>query len=419
MYSRTVAREEAEVYVDPDGNITVAAHDVQQRLQNRQGSYRLVPSPPDLVILRRVSSMHAGSRVLLAGEIVDRGSVMEMLQFITQSNWTGEFLVVDADSRRSILFDSGSVILATSNAPAERLGEVLYKHGALTRAQFDEALKLMGPTRRLGDIVVQKGWIKPNDLYGMLQKQVQEIFFSVLALPQGTFLFARGIDAAAVPVRVNLSAAALLMEGVQRIDEWAYFREKIPDNTVVPMSVAGKDAGGDRGAERLLNSIDGHRSLEELSRVTGLGEFEATRCLYALLQRGAAQLRKQPTAESELMLQLEGFNAVLRDVHHTVDAAGVGAEARTTLGMFLQGGGAFDVLLSNAGPLDDGTFEPNIVLGNLNQLQTDDPVRVVQQAMHDYVSFALFAAGSVLRREEHQSLARRVQEQLSALRTKA
>jgi hypothetical protein len=42
---------------------------------------------------------------------------------------------------------------------------------------------------------------------------------------------------------------------------------------------------------------------------------------------------------------------------------------------------------------------------------------VVQQALHDYVAFALFAAGSVLKREDHQSLARRVQDQLTQLRS--
>ena len=44
--------------------------------------------------------------------------------------------------------------------------------------------------------LVQKGWIKPNDLYAMLQKQVEEIFYNTLAMSKGTFLFARGIDAA-------------------------------------------------------------------------------------------------------------------------------------------------------------------------------------------------------------------------------
>lgn len=412
-----MVREEGDVYVDPDGTITVSGSRALMRLQNRQGEYTLVPSPPDLIILRRVSSTHPGSRVMLAGEIVERGTMLEILQFITQANWTGEFLAVDDDVQRSILFDSGTVILATSTAAAERLGEVLYKHGALTREQFEEALRLMGPGRRLGDIVVQKGWIKPNDLYAMLQKQVEEIFFNTLAMSRGTFLFARGIDAASIPVRVNLPAGGLLMEGVQRIDEWAYFREKIPDSSVVPVAIPGTDAGGDAMAARVLAAIDGKRTLEEIARVTGLGEFQATKALFALIQRGAAQIKKAPTAREDLLGQVEGFNQVLREIHRTVDAAGVGVEARATLSMFLQGGGAFDALFANAGPLDDGTFIPEILVNNLERLHTDDPSRVIHQALHDYVAFALFAAGSVLRREDHQALARRVQDQLTMLRT--
>lgn len=411
-----MAREEGDVTVDPDGTIIVHTSSAMARLQSRHGEYTLLPSPPDVIILRKQTSMQAGSRVLLAGEIVERGTLLEILQFVASANWTGELLVIDGDIRRSILFEGPSVILATSSAQSERLGEVLYKHGAITRAQFEEALRLMGPARRLGDIVVQKGWLKPNDLYAMLQKQVEEIFYNTLTMSKGTFLFARGIDAAAVPVRVNLPTSALLMEGVQRIDEWAYFREKIPDSSVVPIAVAGKDAGGDRAATRVLEAIDGQRTLEEIARVTGLGEFEATKALFALLQRGAAQVRRPPTARDTLVAQVEGFNAVLRDIHIAVDEAGVGEEARTTLSMFLQGGGAFDVLFADAGPLDDGTFRTAALVGNLERLHTDDPARVVQQALHDYVAFALFAAGSVLRREDHQQLARRVQEQLAILR---
>ena len=61
-------------------------------------------------------------------------------------------------------------------------------------------------------------------------------------------------------------------------------------------------------------------------------------------------------------------------------------------------------------------FDRTVLLTNLSRLHTDDPARVVQQALHDYVAFALFAAGSVLKREEHQLLARRVQMQMDGLR---
>lgn len=365
-------------------------------------------------MMRRMAASNA--RVVLSGTIVDRTTLLEMVQFIASSGWVGELVVMDGDLRRAMLLENGMIVLATSNSPSERLGEVLYRHGALSRAQFDEAMALLSNTRRLGDIVVQKGWIKPNDLFAMLQNQVREIVFNALAAQSGVFYFARGIDAASVPVRVTLSCNGLLMEAVQRIDEWAYFRERIPDASVIASAVPGKNGDGDPSAEKVLAALDGRRTLDEVARLVGLGEFEATKALFVLLQSGAAQLKKASSPREQLSEQLDGFNAVLLDIHRTVDGAGVGDGARTTLSMFLQGGGAFDVLFANAGPREDGTFDVATLMINLQRIHTDDPSRVVQQALHDYVAFALFAAGSVLRREDHQVLARRVQEQLNNIR---
>ncbi len=409
-----MAVEDADFVVGEDGSVALGRSEVASVLRPKAGVYQLLPSPPDMVLMRRMAA--TGSRVVLSGSIVDRSTLLEIVQFIATSGWVGELVVVDGETRRSMLLEGGMVVLATSNSPVERLGEVLYRHGALSRAQFEEAMSLLSPTRRLGDIVVQKGWIKPNDLYAMLQNQVREIVFNALAAQGGMFFFARGIDAASVPVRVTLSCNGLLMEAVQRIDEWAYFRERIPDSSVVASAVPGKNGDGDPSAERVLAVLDGRRTLDDVARVAGLGEFEATKALFVLLQSGAAQLKKASSPRAQLEEQLDGFNAVLFDIHHTVDAAGVGDGARATLSMFLQGGGAFDVLFANAGPREDGTFDTSTLLSNLQRVHTDDPSRVVQQALHDYVAFALFAAGSVLRREDHQVLARRVQEQLGAIR---
>lgn len=410
-----MAVEDADFVVGEDGSVALGRSEVASVLKRKVGVYQLLPSPPDMLLLRRVQA-HNTTQVVLSGTIVDRSTLLEIVQFIANSGWVGELIVLNGEVRRTILLESGMVVLATSNSPHERLGEVLYRHGALSRAQLDEAMSLISATRRLGDIVVQKGWIKPNDLYAMLQNQVREIVFNALALQSGMFFFARGIDAASVPVRVTLSCNALLMEAVQRIDEWTYFRERIPDATVVATAVLGKTADGDPAAEKVLAALDGQRTLEEVARITGLGEFEATKALFALLQSGAAQLKKAATPRAQLQEQIESFNGVLRDIHRTVDAAGVGDDARTTISMFLQGGGAFDVLFANAGPKEDGTFDTDTLIANLQHLHTDNPSHVVQQALHDYVAFALFAAGSVLRREDHQVLARRVQEQLAAIR---
>jgi hypothetical protein len=409
----SVSVDDADVVVGDDGSLANRRPEAHQALRSKAGFYNVLPSPAHTVFLKRADT---NLRLALAGEISDRGTLLEIVQFVASVGWVGELAVATSDVRRSILFDGATVLLATSTAPGERLGEVLYRHGAITRAQFDEAIKLISGSRRIGDIVVQKGWIKPNDLYGMLQKQVKEIFFNALSVASGFFYFARGIDAASLPVRVNLTTGALLMEGVQRIDEWAYFREKIADSSVVPQRVEGKQASGEPGVEKIWALIDGKRTLDELARISGLGEFESTKSLYAILQSGAAKLRQARSPKDLLEEQIDGFNSVLEDIHATVDGAGVGEGARTTLSMFLQGGGAFDVLLVNAGPRSEGSFDKAVLMTNLSRLHTDDPGRVVQQALHDYVAFALFAAGSVLKREEHQQLARRVQAQMDALR---
>ncbi|MDP3278153.1 MAG: DUF4388 domain-containing protein [Deltaproteobacteria bacterium] len=407
--------EDADVVVGEDASITPRTVAAATKLRGRAGFYRLISTPRDVLIFRRIdpSSSH---RMALSGEIIERSTLLEIVQFVANVGWTGELVVQGEDARRSIIFEGPTVLLASSNAPSERLGEVLFRHGALTRAQFDEAVRLVSPAQRLGDIIVRRGWMKPNDLYAMLQTQVREIFFNALSCDSGHFYFERGLDAATLPVRVNLACAGLLMEAVQRIDEWAYFREKIPNDDVIPMAILGRSADGDEQAARLLAAMDGRSRLVDLARVVGLGEFEAAKALFALLQNGAAQLKKPGSPKEQLEEQLEGFNSVLLDIHAVVDKAGVGEGARGTLAMFLQGGGAFDVLFANAGPRVDGGFDVITLMHNLQRLHTDDPGKVVQQALHDYVAFALFAAGSVLRREDHQELARSVQEQLSQLR---
>jgi hypothetical protein len=407
--------EDADVVIGADGSIRVARPDVAAALRARSGGYQIAPSPPDLLTLRRLGGV--GSRVTLSGLVSERGTLLEIVQFLSSLNTSGELIVLDGECRRALLLDQGTLILATSSAPSERLGEVLFRHGAISRPQFDEAMSLLSPARRLGDIVVQKGWIKPNDLYGMLQTQVREIAFNALAVERGQFHFARGLDASSFPVRVNISAGALLMEAVQRIDEWAYFREKIPSDQVVPSAVAGRRADGDPLAERVLAAIDGARPLAEVARVAGLGEFDATKALFALLQSGAARLGSPTAPREALEGRINGFNAVLLDIHRAVDEAGVGDGARETLAMFLQGGGAFDVLFAGAGPAQDGSFHAEVLLSNLQRIQADDPERAATQALHEYLAYALFAAGSVLQRDDHQRLTHRVQERLSSLRT--
>ena len=58
-----------------------------------------------------------------------------------QAGWKGELVVLGDGLSRSIFFERSNVIAAQSTVEGERLGEVLYRYGALTHEQLTTTSK--------------------------------------------------------------------------------------------------------------------------------------------------------------------------------------------------------------------------------------------------------------------------------------
>ena len=118
------------VRIAPNGAVAPLGDRAALRLQARAGDYRIVPAPPDLVLMvRRPKAGTPDPRACaLAGRIRGAGALCEVLSFVAHTGTRGEFLVHDDGEgvARSIFFEDGYVVAAQSTAPNERLGEVLY-----------------------------------------------------------------------------------------------------------------------------------------------------------------------------------------------------------------------------------------------------------------------------------------------------
>ena len=109
--------------------------------------------------------------------------------------------------------------------------------------------------------------LTPHDLYTYVRKQVEEIFFSVLVMRAGAFYFYRTDEDHGPVSQLSLSTKQLLFDGVRRIDELSYFREKLPSADVVlqrrhpapPTKLEAKE-------ERVLQLVDGARDLGAIAR---------------------------------------------------------------------------------------------------------------------------------------------------------
>ncbi len=402
--------------VDATGTIHPLGRSASQALRSRAGEWQLVEGPPDVLLMRRAGADGAPSTVLkLAGEIRTPGAMCDIVALVAQAQWRGELAVVDDGTARSVFFEDGTVVGVATNVPAERLGETLYRAGVLTREQLDAALEMSRPGgKRFGEVLMELEFQRPEQLFPLMARQVEEVFYSVLQLSTGTFYFFDRYDESLVSHRHALNVSGLLMEGVRRMDEMRFFREKVPSNDYVPTPLA---TGARRPPDELLpvfSQCDGKRTIKEIERLTGLLEFDVTRAVFQLMKAVFVTVAAPRPQGADAIVSL--FNRALAAAHTACRSAGRLTELREGLARFATGAGIYDPLFLGAGPLEDGTLRSDRVARNLAALAGDDPDAWLIQLMHEYVGFAMFQAESLLARDVERALKDAVAEMLKPVR---
>jgi hypothetical protein len=390
-----------------------------QRLRAQAGTFRLLPSPRHVVFLRYTGEdgrrdAEDGAIVRLAGEITAPGALADIVALIGQAGMRGELSVASGDHVRSVLFDQGEIVGASTDVEEERIGSILYRFGAIDEKARDEALAGMTGGQRFGEVAVMLGLVSQETLYRFISKQIEEIMFSALLVSDGTFFFLDGFDDARLPVRHSVNAGALLMDCVTRMDELKFFRQKIPSADHVPAVVEGR--GAPAQYEAVFGAIDGRRSIHEIGRSAGLGEFETTKQIYALVQSHHVLIRP-PRISGGPTAIVAAANGVLSAVFAATKAAGKGAEVSASLAAFAVGAGVFDILLRNAGPDENGLLAADVVADNLQLIAGNaDPLEVLKRMLYEYTSFALFSAGAALGSSAEASLIKTVRDLLAVVK---
>jgi hypothetical protein len=408
------------VRVDATGAAHPVGKTASQRMRARQGAFRLMPAPAHLIVMRYVGEdgrrdPEDGPVFRLAGEITSPGAICDVVALIGQAGWKGELVILDGSQSRSIFFDQSQVVAATSTVESERLGEVLYRYGALTRDQVAATAAAVTPEVRFGEAAVRLGHLTRERLFQLMGRQTEEIVYAVLLVGDGMFFFLDQYDDARIPARQSLSVNGLLMEGVRRMDEMRYFRDRIPSDQHVPERAPGKDAPAEELAKIWL-AIDGARPIAEIGRVIGQSEFEVTQGLFQLLQSGHVTVKApRPTGPSAVVaLFNEAISLVLREV----DAVGHGGEVREQLASFATGAGVYDALFRKAGPAADGTVAIDKIIENIAVLVGPPQAETtLSQWLYEYISFAVFVAEPFLR--GGSNLSKRVAELVRPLAPKS
>lgn len=409
-----------ELVIAQDGTLSADGTAASELLSSHAGRYRIVEGPPGVLVLERSDSAQGSrARVLAMGEIIGKTTMLELITMVMNNGWRGELSVFDATHTRRLTIDQGALKTANSDVPSERLGEVMVSLGVITPDQLARCV-LSTSGRRFGEIAVEMGFVDQKLLFQMLQAQAERIFSASMLVTDGRYVFCLPPDDPEAPnTQLHLPLQAMLFESVQRIDEMAHFRERIPSGDMRPVLT---DAASRMTFGESLRPVavlaDGQHSIVDIGRELRMDEFEATKKVMQLLQIGCVELHgQQALSRDSVDGIIKQLNEVMREIRDTVERHG-GSKGVKQMLWTLQAwirdteiGRYFEDAIRL-----DGDISTDATLKQLTAQRLQRPLEELHRASHELISFAMFCATPTLTREAERALSKWVNQRLSRMR---
>lgn len=226
-------------------------------------------------------------------------SLPDVFQLVQLSGKTGVLRITGPEAEGGIWFREGEVFFAQSNWRREQLGERLVAAQRITPAALARALDLRAIEpdggRRLGQILVDEGYITPQVLETFVQEQIQDTIFDLMRWDEGDFDFEVLPGVVHEDIGLSVSIENIVMEGSRRLEEWQRIKKKVPSTGMVfKMATAPGEGTFEISLKpvewSLLLLIDGTRSVRELAVETHSTDFDVARVIYGLFSAGLLEV---------------------------------------------------------------------------------------------------------------------------------
>jgi len=223
-------------------------------------------------------------------------SVAEIFQLLSFSHKTGTLGLQKSDEVAMVYFRLGNIIYAYTPKQKLPLGELLKKQELLREEQLSAALgeKERRPNKRIGEIFVEKGFVSRPAMEAAVRRQVEELIYRMLHWESGNFKFYENEFPTEEEVLIQISTENLILEGVRRLDELEWVKERLPDlGTVLSIKPIAAQRVRDlalKGEEwNVLALVDGRKDIYQIVERSNLDRLSTLKSLTALYLAGLVE----------------------------------------------------------------------------------------------------------------------------------
>jgi hypothetical protein len=243
-----------------------------------------------------------------SGEIV-RGvsDAAVILARMFAASFTGRVGFRRDDVEKVVFLDQGRPVFASSNEPGDRMGELLVREGKITASQYERCQVVVAQSgRRMGEILVDFGYLKRRELLPAVRRHVEDILYSLFGWDRGHYHMTSDTTASSERIRLSRHPASLVLEGIRRkLDRTTLEKLLGPPSTVIEVADRERLGGvlntSDLAIEErtALAAFDGQADLAQVARTTGVDIADVLPLAWGLCVLGLANARRAETEVEE------------------------------------------------------------------------------------------------------------------------
>lgn len=225
---------------------------------------------------------------------------------------------LEAGPRNDIIYvNEGKIIFASSNDPDMSLGEVLLTSGELNLQQYNQAMERLSTPRRMGALLIEMGYKKPDELMRAVERQASAIVLNAMRYRSGNYSIEFTSTFPDEIIALPLITERLILDGIGRIEFWSLITRGLSRLDRLLEQVPGSDARSYslelRDEEsHVLNLISEPATVENVCAQSYLSNFVTCRTVWGLLsvnllQDAATAALDERRAAAESEYELEGM----------------------------------------------------------------------------------------------------------------
>ena len=250
----------------------------------------------------------------------------EVLRRIAVEERSGDLQITGPSFIKTVYFDRGFVVFASSNRKTDRLGESMIEAGRISRHEFSLASMLMKTTKqKFGAVLVEAGIVPEEELGRYVAAQVNRIVLSLFLAKQGNYRFDERPCTIPVELMVSLSVYRILIEGVRRISRKSLVLAGLPsldtEVKIVDQPPFTLDVDKLRPEEKsVLRAAKNGATIQNIVEIVGGHEGVSLRACYGLVCGGLLEPVEPDPQRRLLQVQEETGTFVLSEIRHKVEA---------------------------------------------------------------------------------------------------